>query len=123
MNIIRYFNKYFFNRLILKFAGSSFGFFAKVHHTGRKSGKQFQTPIIAVPFEKGFMVALTYGREVDWYKNIQSMSAFDLEWCGNKYKIYKIISVNSKPAKVNFPFILRVVLYLLKTKYFVKFQY
>jgi hypothetical protein len=39
-------------------------------HRGRKSGNLHRTPILAFPIIEGFDFALTYGRNVDWVKNL-----------------------------------------------------
>jgi hypothetical protein len=37
---------------------------------GRVSGKVYRVPLLAAAYKDGYMFALTYGTEVDWYKNI-----------------------------------------------------
>ncbi len=64
-NRIRYFNKHILNRLTGKMARSARGPFSIVCHVGRRSGKTYETPIIAIPAADGFVVALTYGPEVE----------------------------------------------------------
>ncbi len=64
------FLKHYFNPLTRRIARSSFGPFALVRHVGRRSGKQYETPIIVQPVDDGFVFELTYGPEVDWYKNM-----------------------------------------------------
>ena len=71
-NWLRYFNKNILNRLTGIVARSAHGPFVIVQHTGRKSGRCYETPIIAIPTTGGFVVALTYGPDVDWYKNISA---------------------------------------------------
>ncbi|WP_457098961.1 hypothetical protein [Microbacterium sp. P5_E9] len=46
------------------------GPFAFVRHTGRRSGKTFETPLVLAPVPEGFIAELTYGTEVNWYRNI-----------------------------------------------------
>jgi deazaflavin-dependent oxidoreductase (nitroreductase family) len=67
---IRVINKHVTNKLLIHIAGKRFGHFAILGHTGRKSGKLYRIPIIAEPFQSGFVIALTYGKNVDWYKNV-----------------------------------------------------
>ncbi|MGC1405580.1 MAG: nitroreductase family deazaflavin-dependent oxidoreductase [Candidatus Dormiibacterota bacterium] len=57
------------NHLILPFAGSlpTFGI---VIHTGRRSGKQYRTPINVFPTMDGFRIALTYGSDSQWVRNV-----------------------------------------------------
>src|SRR5512147_1191921 len=63
---IRIFNKHILNPLTRRLARSSLGVFANVRHVGRRSGKHYETPILVRPADGGFVIALTYGPEVDW---------------------------------------------------------
>ena len=41
-----------------------------VHHVGRTTGRAYETPIGAVPTDDGFVIALPYGSNTDWLKNV-----------------------------------------------------
>ena len=41
-----------------------------LEHAGRKSGKQYRTPLNVFPTEDGVVIVLTYGPNRDWLKNI-----------------------------------------------------
>ena len=41
-----------------------------IEHVGRRSGKPYRTPLIVFGTDDGVAVLLTYGRHVDWLKNI-----------------------------------------------------
>ena len=71
-NRIRFFNKYVTNRLLRVFAKLSLGPFALIRHVGRRSGKPYETVIWAWRLGEGFVIALTYGPEVDWYRNMRA---------------------------------------------------
>lgn len=103
MNQVRYFNKHILNRLLRGFAHVSFGPFALVKHVGRKSGKPYETPIMAFPIENGFMVALTYGPEVDWYKNVQAAGGCTLVFHGKDYVINHLEPMQPETALPLFP--------------------
>jgi deazaflavin-dependent oxidoreductase (nitroreductase family) len=47
-------------------------YFGVVLHRGRASGRLYRTPVNAFPQRDGFLIALTYGRDVDWVKNVIS---------------------------------------------------
>jgi deazaflavin-dependent oxidoreductase (nitroreductase family) len=57
------------NRLTSRLARAGWGPFALVRHVGRKSGKTFETPLILARVPEGFVAELTYGDEVNWYRN------------------------------------------------------
>lgn len=43
---------------------------AVVVHRGRSSGREYRTPVFAFPTDQGLVIALVYGLEVDWLKNV-----------------------------------------------------
>jgi deazaflavin-dependent oxidoreductase (nitroreductase family) len=45
-------------------------YFGVVLHRGRISGRLYRTPVTTFPRGDGFVIALTYGRDVDWVKNV-----------------------------------------------------
>jgi hypothetical protein len=59
---IRIINKYVTNKLMIKVTGISIGHLAVLTHEGRKTGNKYRIPIMAEPFDNGFIIALTYGK-------------------------------------------------------------
>jgi deazaflavin-dependent oxidoreductase (nitroreductase family) len=53
-----------------------------VVHKGRKSGRPYRTPVWAFEDDGVYRIALTYGRDVDWVKNITAAGGFELETKG-----------------------------------------
>ena len=62
-------NRRAINPLTRTFAGR-FPPFAVVVHRGRVSGRTYRTPVLALPAGDRFLVALVYGAEADWVKNV-----------------------------------------------------
>jgi deazaflavin-dependent oxidoreductase (nitroreductase family) len=56
--------------MVLKTAGTPGASASVIHHVGRRSGTVYQTPVDAVPTEDGFVIALPYGENTDWLKNV-----------------------------------------------------
>ncbi len=121
-NSIRYFNKHVLNRLTGKVARSAWGPFTLVCHVGRRSGKNYETPIIAIPAGGGFLVALTYGPDVDWYRNIMAAGKCSLLWHHHEYTIEKIEPMDRKKALPHFPRFERMVLGLFGIQHFVRMK-
>jgi deazaflavin-dependent oxidoreductase (nitroreductase family) len=44
--------------------------FAIVVHRGRRSGREHKTPVWAFRFERGIVIALTYGSRSEWVRNV-----------------------------------------------------
>jgi deazaflavin-dependent oxidoreductase (nitroreductase family) len=55
---------------LLRPAASRVPYFGVVVHRGRRSGRTYRTPVNVFPAGDGFLIALTYGREVEWVKNV-----------------------------------------------------
>jgi deazaflavin-dependent oxidoreductase (nitroreductase family) len=62
-------NKVGLNRVTRPLAGQLPGF-GLVTHRGRRSGKEYRTPVNVFRVEGGFTIALTYGTDSDWVKNV-----------------------------------------------------
>jgi hypothetical protein len=64
------FNKHVLNSMTM-FLVRRHWFGAVLRHKGRRSGREYATPVTAEPTEGGFVKPLTYGQGVDWLKNIR----------------------------------------------------
>ena len=121
--LLRVLNKRFLNPLILRFAGTRFFPFAVVQHVGRRSGKHFETPIIARPAKGGFVIALTYGSDVDWYRNLQAAGGGVLRWHSKEYPVAAPQPLDPARAYPAFPLPLRIFLRLNRTEEFLQAKF
>lgn len=69
---LRRFNKHVFNRLTLPWAGRRGSPFVLVEHVGRRTGRRYQTPVAAAPMGDSLYIALTYGPQTDWCRNVRA---------------------------------------------------
>lgn len=81
------FNRRFTNRLALRVAGYLPGF-AIVSHVGRKSGRPYRTPVNAFRTDSGYIIALTYGSESDWVKNVLAAGSCELQTRGRRVRLF-----------------------------------
>jgi deazaflavin-dependent oxidoreductase (nitroreductase family) len=58
------------NPVAIRAARAGRGPFSLVRHIGRKTGREYETPIIVAPVDGGFIAELTYGTTVSWYRNV-----------------------------------------------------
>ena len=107
---IRVFNKYVTNRLLRGFASRSHGPFAVIYHVGRRSGKPYETTIMVWHMGEGFVIALTYGPKVDWYRNILAAGGGTLLWHRRAYTIGKPEPIDARTALPAFPALFRLIL-------------
>jgi deazaflavin-dependent oxidoreductase (nitroreductase family) len=122
-NRVRYFNKLILNRLARKVAGASHSPFALVRHVGRRSGKPYETPVIVQPIHEGFVLALTYGPEVDWYRNILANGYCHIMWHGKEYAVETLEPVDVKTALPAYPLLERSILRVVGIQHFLRMKY
>jgi deazaflavin-dependent oxidoreductase (nitroreductase family) len=120
---IRAFNKRYFNRLVHTFAGVSRTPFALIRHVGRRSGKPYETPIIVMPQGHSFVIALTYGPQVDWYRNVQSAGQATLLWHNQEFRLKQPETIAAQTGLSAFPTPFRQILGMLGTRDFVRMSY
>ena len=105
-------NKHVTNRFILLFA-RWLPPFAIVNHRGRRSGRRYRTPILAFPTETGFVFALTYGRDVDWVRNLMASDNGRLEYKGKGIPIHMIRFEKYAEVSELFPYLVQLPLSLI----------
>ncbi len=117
---IRIFNKYVTNRVFRGFASVSHGPFAIIRHLGRRSGKPYETTIMVWRMGGSFAIALTYGPDVDWYRNIRAAGGGTVFWHKKAYAIGKPEPIDANTALTAFPAIFRLILRRFGTHDFVE---
>lgn len=65
------FNRYVTNPIARQVAGWAPGF-CILTHVGRRSGREYRTPLNVFRSDDGFVFALTYGSDTDWVKNVMT---------------------------------------------------
>ncbi len=115
---MRTFNKYITNRITRRFANCSHGPFAIIGHVGRRSGKHYETTIMVRPTREGFMIALTYGPRVDWYRNVLAAGGGTIFWHKRLYTVGKPEPMAVQTALALFPQPEKLILQMLGTQDF-----
>jgi deazaflavin-dependent oxidoreductase (nitroreductase family) len=119
---VRIFNKYVTNKVLIHISGKKFGHFAILSHVGRKSGKLYRIPIIAEPVENGFVIALTYGKKVDWYANVKAKGHCSLQWKNRDYQLINPKFVDKEIGLKAFPKFVRSALKMAGIEYFLRLE-
>ena len=81
------FNRRATNRVTRPFAARLPGF-AVVIHTGRRSGRLYRTPVNIFRSGDEFVIALTYGRERDWVRNVMAAGGCEVETLGRRVSLH-----------------------------------
>ena len=106
------------NRITSRFAARLPGF-GILTHVGRKSGSVYRTPVNVFRASEGFLIALTYGRESEWVKNVLAAGGCALETSGVRYQLSSPTIVHD-PTRRRFPFPVWIVLGLIGANDFIR---
>ena len=87
LGAVRRFNRDVGNPQQLKNAGQPGAFAGIIRHVGRSSGRAYETPIGATATDEGFVIALPYGPDVDWLKNVVAAGTATLVHEGATYTV------------------------------------
>ena len=79
-------NKVGLNRVTKRVAPWMPGF-GVVAHAGRRSGRRYQTPVNVFPARDGYLLALTYGPDSDWVKNVLAAGGCELVTRGRTVRL------------------------------------
>jgi deazaflavin-dependent oxidoreductase (nitroreductase family) len=61
--------------------------FGVVVHRGRRSGHEYQTPVNVFRTTDGYVVALTYGRDSDWVRNVLAAGKAEVRTRGRRVPV------------------------------------
>ena len=84
--IVGQWNKAGLNRVTKHIAPWTPGF-GVVIHRGRRSGREYQTPVNVFAAEDGYVLALTYGPDTDWVKNVLAAGGCELRTRGRAIRL------------------------------------
>jgi deazaflavin-dependent oxidoreductase (nitroreductase family) len=108
-------NKVVTNRITSRFAGRM-PLFAIVHHTGRKSGKAYATPVMVFKRGSDFVIALTYGAETEWCENVLAAGGCTLEYRNRRCDVTQPAVVGLAEVRESLPGIVRFILKRIRVK-------
>jgi deazaflavin-dependent oxidoreductase (nitroreductase family) len=101
------------NKVIRSFAGRVAPM-AVVVHRGRRSGRHYRTPVLAFRLDDGYVIALFYGAERDWVRNVLAAGGCTLQRAGRQLRATRpeLLPVGAGAALVPAP--VRLVLPMLR---------
>jgi len=99
------------NRITSRFAARLPGF-GIITHAGRKTNRGYRTPVNVFQGPDGFLIALTYGRDSQWVRNVLAAGGCQLETRGARYQLCTPMIVHD-PSPRQFPPFVRLVLRII----------
>ena len=73
--------------LALRSAGKQASNTSVVRHIGRRSGRTYETPVVAAQHDDSFLIALPYGNRTDWLKNVLGAGSATIVTDGRTYEV------------------------------------
>lgn len=78
-------------------------------HTGRKSGRVYETVTGAARVEDGFVVPWVFESHSQWYRNVWANGRARLKWRGRNYELDRPEVVGAGRALGAFPVMMRMI--------------
>jgi len=93
------------NPLVLRFAGGRhMPVLGVLHHRGRRTGREYATPLGTRPATGGgFVIPLTFGEAAGWYRNIRAAGWCVITWRGSDHPVTDPVIVDRAAALPAFP--------------------
>ncbi len=91
--------------------------FGVVLHQGRRSGRRYRTPVNVFRVPRGYLIALTYGPDSDWVKNVLAANGCLLDVRGDRVRMVDPHVVHDESRR-GVPSIVRSLLGLLNVSDF-----
>jgi deazaflavin-dependent oxidoreductase (nitroreductase family) len=110
------FNRVAMNRVVWPLARYLPGF-AVVSHVGRRSGRTYRTPVNLYRRGDGYAIALMYGADSQWVRNVLAAGGADIETRGRRVHLVRPQVVRD-PARSLVPEPVRVPVRLLNVDEF-----
>ena len=73
--------------LAMRSAGTEKSNTSVVRHVGRRSGRTYETPVVAVEHDDSFLIAIPYGERTDWVKNVLANRKGTVVTHGRTYEV------------------------------------
>jgi deazaflavin-dependent oxidoreductase (nitroreductase family) len=107
------FNRRLFNPVVRTFAGRRGSPVAVVEHHGRRSGRRYLTPVLAFRADGGYAVAVLYGADSDWVRNVLAAGGCTVERGGRRVRLTGPRMLDAGEGMALVPAVMRPALRLL----------
>jgi deazaflavin-dependent oxidoreductase (nitroreductase family) len=100
---LRKFNRAILNPITRSLTAGRVSFCSLVYHIGRRSGKEYATPVKAVIRDGHIYIPLTFGLDADWFLNVQAAGFCRVRIEGKLYSASNPELVDATAAATAFP--------------------
>ncbi|HEY9409372.1 MAG TPA: nitroreductase family deazaflavin-dependent oxidoreductase [Jiangellaceae bacterium] len=93
---------------------------ALVLHTGRRSGTAYRTPVQAFRTDRGWIIALAYGADVQWVRNVEAAGGAQLVRRGRLHQLSEPRRLHGTAGSSRLPAWSRLLMRLVRVDDFVE---
>jgi deazaflavin-dependent oxidoreductase (nitroreductase family) len=116
---VRVFNKRILNPVVMALDRRHW-YAAVLKHEGRRSGKEYTTPVTAGSTEDSFVIPLSYGEDVDWLKNVRAAGRCTIKTTSGTYVVGDPEVIDRAEALAIVPCHVRLMFRLFGIEHYVK---
>lgn len=73
--------------IAMRSAGTERSTTSIIRHVGRRSGRTYETPVVAVAHDDSFLIAIPYGERTDWTKNVLASGKATIVSRGQSFEV------------------------------------
>ena len=112
-------NRYLTNPIARRIAGWA-PMFAIVYHQGRRSGNRYSTPVNIFPTQDGCVIALTYGSDVHWVKNLMAAGGGEIKHRSHTIRIDEPELIPADEGMAAMPRVVSIILRMINVTEFLR---
>ena len=92
------------NRLVTRIAGKRYvPLYVLLRHRGRRSGREYATPVVGMRVPGGFAIPMAFGEGADWYRNIVASGGATMRKGGTEQQLADPVAIDPDSAASPFP--------------------
>lgn len=99
-----------------------FPLYGVLHHVGRRSGREYATPVVVRATPTGMYVPLPFGDSTDWYRNARAAGGVRTTWKGHDYWLADPRIIDRTSAAEAFNPLMRGLMRMAGIDTFVRFE-
>jgi len=74
-----------------------------LRHRGRRSGREYATPVVGMRVPGGFAIPMAFGEGADWYRNIVASGGATMRKGGTEHQLADPVAIDPDSAASPFP--------------------
>jgi len=112
-----------FNPLLARLAGTRLlPVFGLLRHRGRRSGREYVTPVATLGLGEFIVFPLAFGREADWIRNLLAAGRCSLRWRGEEWSLVDPVVIGWEEGSPALNRVERLFVPLLAIREFVRLR-